>query len=168
MPLINANNSGFITGIAMQNAGTQATDVTVSYTPSAAGAACTETKSVPAKGTAYFAVDSFATTQAGENCANGAVFVGSAKVTANSANQPLIAVVNQLNSRTNKGGAYDSFDSAAGTSTVVFPLIQDRVAGYFTGFSIVNVGTAVVESPCNVRVSYPTAHAKRESWKYLK
>ncbi|HEU5014464.1 MAG TPA: hypothetical protein VFT66_18210 [Roseiflexaceae bacterium] len=148
MPLINANNSGFITGISMQNAGTQATNVTVSYTHSSAGADCTETKAVPAGGTAFFAIDAFAKDNTGETCANGATFVGSARVTANSASQPLIAVVNQLNQKTNKGGAYDSFDAASGTSTVVFPLIQDRVAGYFTGFSIVNVGSAPVNINC--------------------
>jgi len=148
MPLINANNFGFITGISMQNAGDQPTNVTVSYSRSSAGTDCTETKTVPARGTAFFAIDAFARDNAGENCANGATFVGSARVTANSANQPLIAVVNQLNQRTNKGGAYASFDASAATGTVVTPLIQDRVAGYFTGFSIVNVGTAAVNVNC--------------------
>lgn len=147
-PLINANNSGFITGISLQNTGSTATNVTVSYTPSAAGAACTETQTIAAKSTAIFALNAFASTVAGETCANGAVFVGSGKVTANSASQPLVGIVNQLNQKTNKGGSYNGASTAEATSTVVFPIIQDRFFNYFTGFSIVNVGDAATPVSC--------------------
>ena len=153
MPLINSNNANFFTGVAMQNAGDQATNVTVSYTPSSPqdGTPCTETKTVPAKGTVFFALDAFSATPpagANDNCANGAKFVGSAKVTTNSASQPLIAVVNQLNQKTNKGEAYESFDASTATGTIVLPLIQDRFFNYFTGFNIVNVGTAATNVTC--------------------
>jgi hypothetical protein len=153
MPLINANNAGYITGVAMQNAGDQATNVTVSYTPSspADGTACTETKAVPAKGTVFFGLDAFAATPpagANDTCANGAKFVGSAKVTTNSASQPLIAVVNQLNSGASKGEAYESFDASAATGSIVLPLIQDRFFNYFTGFNIANVGTVATDVEC--------------------
>jgi hypothetical protein len=147
-PLVNANNSGFITGISLQNAGTSATNVTVSYTPSAAGAACTETQTIQPKGTAFFALNAFASSVAGENCANGAKFVGSGRVTANSANQPLVGVVNQLNSASNKAGSYNGANPAEATSAVVFPIIQDRFFGYFTGFSIVNVGSSATPVTC--------------------
>jgi len=148
-PLINANNFGFVTGISLQNAGTVATNVTVSYVPSQAGTACTETLSIPAKGTAFFALNSFKSSIAGENCANGARFIGSGRVTANSANQPLVGVVNQLNQGTNKGGSYEAFDPAAATSKVVFPIIQDRFFGYQTGFSLVNVGGVATPVTCS-------------------
>lgn len=72
-------------------------------------------------------------------------FVGSARVTANSANVPLVGIVNQLKAGVN-GGAYNGFDPNAATNKVVFPLIMDRNFGYFTGFNIVNAGT----SPTNV------------------
>lgn len=150
-PLVNANNAGFITGISLQNIGTASTNVTVTYTPSSAGQTCTETKTIPAKGTAFFALNSFSTTpESGvtENCANGATFVGSARVTTNSANQPLVGIVNQLNQGTRKGGSYSSFDASAGTNTVVFPLIQDRYFGYFTGISIVNTGSVPTTIEC--------------------
>jgi hypothetical protein len=152
-PLINANNSGFITGISVQNTGMSDTDVTVSYSPSPGIAgnspACTETKTVPANGgTAIFAVDAFHSGQPGENCADGGLFVGSARVTTNSTNQPLVAVVNQLNPTTNKAGAYAAFNPTGASSTVVFPLIQDRIGGYFTGFSIVNVGSTATTVTC--------------------
>jgi hypothetical protein len=147
-PLINANNSGFITGISLQNAGTQATDVTVSYTHSAAGTDCTETQTIQPKGTAFFAITSFAQSNAGENCANGVIFVGSGKVTTNSTNQPLVGIVNQLNNNTKKGGSYNGANPAEATSTVVFPIIQDRFFSYFTGFNITNVGDVATPVTC--------------------
>ena len=46
MPLINANNVGYQTGVQIQNAGSAATTVTISYTPASAGTACTETQTI--------------------------------------------------------------------------------------------------------------------------
>jgi hypothetical protein len=155
-PLINANNAGFITGISLQNAGNQATEVTVSYTPSTAGTACTETQTVQPGEAGFFAVNAFSSSGSGENCADGETFVGSAQVTANSTNQQLVAIVNQLNLQTNKGGAYAGFDSGAGTSTVVYPLIQDRLFGFFTGISLVNVGAAATTVTCTYSNSSAT------------
>ena len=90
----------------------------------------------------------FTQTVAGENCANGAAFVGSGKVTANSANQPLVGIVNQLNSAGVKGGSYNGANPAEATSKVLFPIIQDRFFGYFTGFSITNVGDVATPISC--------------------
>lgn len=169
-PLINANNGGFITGIALQNTGTASTNVTVKYTASSGGATCTETQTIAAKSTKFFALGAFgASTPAGvtENCTNGTPaagpsFVGSAIVTANSASQPLVGIVNQLNSTTNKGGAYSSFSDAVASAKVVLPLIQDNIAGFFTGVSIVNVGSVSTPIECTysgsaVKQSSPAA-----------
>lgn len=148
-PLVNANNAGFVTGINIQNVGATSTNVTVSYTPSSAGAACTEMLTIAPKAVATFALNAFGTTTGpSENCANGATFVGSAKVTANSGSQPLVGVVNQLNSSTNKAGSYDGFNPTSATNIVVYPLMQDRFFGYFTGFSIVNVGAVATPVTC--------------------
>lgn len=151
MPLINANNFGYITGVQIKNAGNQATNVTVSYTPSGAGAACTETQTIAAGQSANYALGVFtlgvppgATT----TCALGSTFVGSAQVTANSANQPLTVIVNQLNNTAGTGEAYGGFDPATATSTVVMPLIMDRNFGFFTGFSVMNVGGAATTVNC--------------------
>lgn len=162
-PLVNANNSGFITGISVQNAGTQATNVTVSYSPSRnsagnlEGTACAETLTIQPGASANFAVDAFRESRNGENCANGALFVGSGRVSANSANQPLVAIVNQLNSTTNKGGTYAGFDPATATDTVVYPLIQDRVSNFFTGIALYNAGTI----PTNVECTYTNTTVKQ-------
>jgi hypothetical protein len=141
IPLVNANNSGYVTGIQIQNLGGSATNVTLSYTPSVAGTACTETNTINAGASATFAFNAFAVTVAGENCANGARFIGSASVSTNSASQPLVAIVNQLNGSANKGAAYNSFNPASATSQVSLPLIMDRNSNYYTGWSIANVGS---------------------------
>ncbi|MEM4202696.1 MAG: hypothetical protein QXS54_01370 [Candidatus Methanomethylicaceae archaeon] len=159
MPLVNANNAGYITGIQIMNLGTTNTDVTVSYTPSLAGTACTETKTVQAGRSETFALRAFALTEAGENCVNGAKFIGSARITGNSANQPLVAIVNQLNSGANKGAAYEGFDPSSATSAVVMPLIMDRNSNYWTGFSVANVGTASTTVTCTFSGSSHTESA---------
>jgi hypothetical protein len=148
MPLINANNAGYVTGVQIMNLGGSSTDVTVSYTPSSAGTACSETKTVPAGESATFALRAFSTSLSGEDCANGVKFVGSASVTANSTNQDLVAIVNQLNAAADKGAAYEGFDPTSATNSVVMPLIMDRNSNYFTGFSVLNVGSAQTTVNC--------------------
>lgn len=158
-PLINANNANYITGLQIQNAGTAETNVTVSYTPSAAGNACTETQSIAPGASKTFALAAFAnSTNPNENCANGARFVGSAKVTANSANQPLVGIGNQLLPGRN-GEAYGSFSADEATAKVVMPLIMDRNGGFFTGFSVQNVGDAATSVTCTFTNSSVTIPA---------
>lgn len=153
-PLINANNSGFITGLQIQNAGSAATDVTVSYTPGLAGTACTETQTIQPGASNTFALFVFGTSAnpAGvtSTCAKGAKFIGSAKVTTNSGSQPLVGIGNQLLPGKN-GEAYGSFDPATDANNkVVMPLIMDRNSGYFTGFNVQNIGT----NPTNVTCTF--------------
>lgn len=151
-PLINANNSGFITGIPIQNLGNVESRVTVTYTRSSDGSTCTEAITIPAKGAKNFALNAFGgTPEAGtvENCPNTGAFVGSARVTANTGTVDLVGIVNQLNASTNKGGSYSSFNGTTATNTVVYPLIQDRFFGYFTGISLVNVGDVATTITCS-------------------
>jgi len=143
-PLVNANNGGYQTGIQIQNIGASDTNVTVSYTPSSAGTACTETQTIAHGTSNTFALNPFAgVARAGitTDCVGGARFIGSAQVTTNSASMPLVGVVNQLKPGVN-GEAYNAFDPASAAQTVVLPLIMDRNGGFFTGFSVMNVGTA--------------------------
>jgi hypothetical protein len=148
MPLINANNSGYVTGVQIQNMSGSSTNVTVSYTPSVAGTACEETQTIAANSSATFALNAF-TTGANSDCAAGATFVGSARVTNNSAGASLVAIVNQLNLGANKGAAYEGFDPDSATNSVVMPLIMDRNSGYFTGFSVANVGGGSATVNCS-------------------
>lgn len=167
MPLVNANNAGYITGIQIMNLGTTDTVVTVSYTPSLAGTSCSETKTVPAGRSTTFALRAFAMSEPGENCADGQRFIGSARVTANSTGQKLVAIVNQLNASANKGAAYEGFDPSTATSTVVMPLIMDRNSNYWTGFSVVNVGNTQTTVTCTFSGSTHTERATLDSGKAL-
>lgn len=152
LPMVNENNYGIFTGVQLMNTGGSATTVTVSYYPSLGGTACTETRSIAAGKSKTFAQYAFynnepvADPSFVSNCAKGAYFVGSGVVTTNSASQPLVAVVNQLQIQDNKGGAYGAFDPAAGGSKVIYPLVMDRNYGIFTSWSIVNVNATAVSA----------------------
>ncbi len=150
MPLVQANNFGFTSGIQIQNTSGSATSVTVTYSPSTSGTACTQTKSIPGNSSETFALTAWASNDANSdnNCTNGQTFVGSARVTTNSGNAGLNAIVNQHNFSTNKGASYGAFDPSAGSKTVVMPLIMDRNFGYFTGFNIQNVGSSATSVNC--------------------
>jgi hypothetical protein len=148
-PLVNANNGPYVTAIQIQNGGTQSTDVTVSYTPSGAdGTACTETQTIPAGQAKNFTLNVFSGNPTGitTTCINKQKFVGSAVVSANSANQPLIGIINQLGST--DGEAYGSFSADDATEKVSLPLIMDRNGGFFTGINVLNAGTSDTTVNC--------------------
>ncbi|MCA9970175.1 MAG: hypothetical protein KC425_08165 [Anaerolineales bacterium] len=143
MPLVQANNFGFSTGIQIQNTGGSSTDVTVSYAAGSAGADCTEMKTIAAGASETFALGSTCTALGGPQ------FVGGASVTANSASQDLVAIVNQLNFTSNdKGAAYNAFAPSAATGSVNFPLIMQDNFGFFTGFNVYNAGGSDADVTC--------------------
>lgn len=152
MPLYNKNaNNGYITGIQIQNGGNTTTDVTVTYfsivvSPTTAPATCTETQTINPGASATFGFFPAGT------CPAYSVFIGSASVTGNSANQPLVAIVNQRQTGSGNGaGAYNGFDAATdGKPKVAFPLILDRFGGLqnYTGFNVQNVGTNTTTVTC--------------------
>jgi len=161
IPLVNANNAGYHTGITLQNSGGTDTTVTLSYTPSGPGngTACTETQSITAGKNATFAFSSFqGSPQPGMSttCAAGQKFVGSAKVTSNTASQNLVGIINQLKSGVN-GEAYGSFDAASATGEVVLPLIMNANGGYFTSINVQNVSSSSTTVTCNFTGSSVTA-----------
>jgi hypothetical protein len=143
MPLVQANNFGYITGIQIQNVGNASTNVTVSYTAGAVGSNCTETKTIAAGDAGTFALSASCTTISGAKPR----FVGGAAVTGNTASQDLVAIVNQTN-LTDKGAAYNGIDTTAATDTVNFPLIMQANFGYFTGFNVYNAGGSATDVTC--------------------
>lgn len=175
MPIIQANRFGYFTGANIQNVGTAATDVTVTFSPALengvpVGTECTETITVQPGAKVPFAQyalrpGSRGTNAGTDNCADGVGFLGSGRVTGNTTSQPLVAAVNQLNSAANKGGTYGAFDAASATASVVFPTIQDRLFGYFTGFSVVNVGTVATPVTCTFSNSQIVVNATLEPGK---
>jgi len=150
MPLVQANNSGYTSGIQIQNAGNTTSQVEVTYTPASAGTQCAETKSIDAGESATFALTAWESddADADNDCVNGETFIGSAEVTSNSAGIGLVGIVNQHSFGDNKGASYGAFDRAAATDTVVMPLIMDRNSNYWTGFNVQNVGTASTTVNC--------------------
>lgn len=152
MPLMQANNFGFHTGIQIQNQGTLETEAVVTYTPAPGepGTECTETQTIAAGASATFALYAFSTTTGTttSTCTFGEQFVGAAAVTSNSASQPLVGIINQTNFVA-KGSAYSSFNTIAASDTIVMPLIMDQNFGFFTGFNVMNVGAAATDVSCS-------------------
>ncbi len=140
MPLVQENHWGYFSGVQIQNVGANDTKVTVTYTPSLSGTVCIETQTIKAGESNKFGEPAFVQGVGETTCTKGEVFVGSAAVTENESGEPLVAVVNQLNTNTKKGGSYNAFDPAKGGSGIIYPLIMDRNWDYFTSWSIVNVG----------------------------
>lgn len=148
-PLFQYHNAGYQSSIQVQNVGDTPTTVTVSYVPGSDGNACTETHEVAAGASEIFGLYSFYAPQSYSNCweqnSSGGVgtkFIGSAYVSANSADQPLLGVVNQMNSVNKKSGAYSAFDPESATECVAAPLIMDHNSNYWTSLNIMNVGAA--------------------------
>ncbi|HQL91996.1 MAG TPA: hypothetical protein PK381_01430 [Anaerolineaceae bacterium] len=144
MPLVQENHYGYFSGIQIQNIGSEDAEVKVLYTPSLHGTSCYERQTIPAGESRTFGEPAFYRDGGNTDCVKGQMFVGSAKVVTNSGAQPLVAVVNQLNNQTKKGGAYNAFDPDKGGSGIIYPLIMDRNWDYFTSWSIVNVGSATL------------------------
>lgn len=131
LPLVNANNHGFVTGVQVFNAGDVATSVTIRYSPAkggGAGSVVDETLTVPANGSKTFALELFARL--------GVTFVGTARVVANSAGVPLFATVNQVSSAKRLADAYSAFAPERGSSTIAFPLIVNE--RQITGIAVMN------------------------------
>ncbi len=149
MPFVAANNWGYTIGIQIQNTGTASRDVTVTYTPSVAGTACSETKTIAGGASETFGLYAWEASDADadNNCVNGETFIGSGQVT-DSGSEPLVSIVNQHNFSLNKGASYGAFNPDQATSKVVMPLITDHNWGYFTGFNVQNVGTAAATVEC--------------------
>jgi hypothetical protein len=137
LPLIQENNSGNRTSINCQNIDpTNTIDVTATYTPGNGYAAkSSETKlSIPPNGLAVFIQDYTGSTK----------FVGSAQVTS-SPSAKMVCVVNQQKPATGRYSAYEGFDPAAATSTVVLPLIQSRNGTAANGYVYTSINLATAD-----------------------
>lgn len=170
MPLVTSGWYGSGTGIQIQNTGGTSSDVTLTFTPSAnfpsagktVGNTCTQKLTVLGGQSVTFAFGTNpipAACLTNQGSAGSAAFVGSAKVTGNTANANLVAVVNQVTIGKASAEAYGAFDPSQATSKVSFPLIMDRNYGYFTGFSVSNVGTQATNVNCTFTNSSVTVSA---------
>ena len=138
LPLIQKNNGGFDTWCSIQNAGTAAASVSVTFAPrdASSGNAHT-TAAVTVQPGAAMTIDTTAISQLGSR------FVGAATV--NSPTQPVAAICNQTGLGASKTLlTYDGF--GGGSTNVRVPLVQNGNGAsnnlFASGISIQNVGTA--------------------------
>lgn len=136
IPLLMKNNSGYDTWFKVQNAGTQATNITVNYSD---GTTATANNVAPSAAATF---DQSTETHTPK--------VFAATVTSSNA-QPLVATVIEENATTLF--AYNGF--SAGSLLPVAPLVNANNFGYITGIQIKNGGNA----SSDVTVSYTPAGA---------
>jgi len=164
VPLVATNFFGSITGVQIQNTGATSTDITVAYSPSPTfpGNQCQETKTIAGGSSSTFFLPFPAACGGPDPVYGGSPnnngFVGSAKVVANTANMPLVAIVNQINTGDKDSSAYNAFNPAAGKSKVSLPLIL-RYGNLFTGIAVANVGTQATNISCTFTGSSYTVSA---------
>lgn len=166
LPLIQANNSRFYTGISVQNVGTTTTDITITFGPNTAPEAGTPRKCPqpqPLQFTGVTAGKSISKIQASYDDPRNfgthqdpCRYIGSATVT-NSANQPLVAIVNQAQLFGPYASTYEGFNPAAAGTTNRAPLVMSRNNGYYSGIQIQNTTntptTAIIQFTPNVAPS---------------
>ena len=93
--------------------------------------------------------------------------MGSAQVSANSASQPLAAVVNHLNSGAGRGASYAGLDTTSATERVSVPLVMAHNGPWYTAVTVQNVGsrsTAVSLNYSDGSGPYTETLAPRETW----
>jgi hypothetical protein len=150
LPLVQNGNgaSGNLnaSGISVQNIGTTATNITVSFSANTRGtfqpAAITFNNVAPGQTKTINTANATNNASAPGFGGNTAAlrYVGAGTIT-NSANQPLVAVVNQVGLLQN-GSSYEGFNPASATTKVSLPLLMANNGGIATAFQCQNVGTA--------------------------
>lgn len=174
VPLMNSNNpdtSGWRTAISVFNMSSSgSTNVTMTYVKASDGSTCTETQSIPAQQSKVFAGNNLIVSPpAGvtTNCPIGQRLVGSAYVSGNSANHPLVATVNQ--DRGSLSSAYGALSPTNGTPKVIFPQIQDRNGAssqWASSIMVMNVSNHTVYVKCTfANTSYAPTSGPLPSYK---
>lgn len=154
-PLVNFDNeSTAFTDIQIQNTGSESTEVTITYTPTTSmsttvSANCTETQTIGAQASVTFARAAFSS-GANSTCVLEDSFVGSARVSTNSTNQPLAGAaeitLNSLNI-----GSYGALTEQEPTSRISFPEYLEFIResdSANTHFYIFNVGSSASDVTC--------------------
>jgi len=144
-PLVVANNFGQFTGIQIQNVGTGAADVTITYSPNTAtntptgGSLCVGTPTAKVvnitNGSTATVIQGNGTGSAFDTQFATCTYVGSATITSA---QPLVVIVNQILG--GSGSSYAGVDPTATVASVSAPLIQANNFGTFSGVQVQNTG----------------------------
>lgn len=150
LPLIMSANSGYATGVQVQNVGGSTTDVTLTFGTNIGGSFSPTPETVT--GVAPGASANFLQL-VGSGQWTGSKYIGSATVSCGS--QPCVALVNQLgpmSGSTLPGSSYEGFDPGSATTKIVAPLIMSANSNYHTGIQVQNAGSAST----NITVTYGT------------
>ncbi len=138
-PLIMQANSGFYTGIQVQNASdTLSTTVTIDYS-----------------GDDAVMTDDTCALDPGKSCtiihSGTDKYIGAATVTSSNG-APLVAIVNQVFAGTvSYGTAYEAFSAADATANINVPLVMANNSGFYTGIQVQNVSST---DACAVTIAY--------------
>jgi hypothetical protein len=139
VPVIMKAYYGYLTALTVQNIGTAATTVTVTY-----GTGATQTQSINASASYVFYTPNVAALPDGT--------LTSAKITS-TGSQPIVALVNEQNSY-HRAASYTGF--ATGSTKVSLPIVLKRYYNYNTSVTCQNVGTANT----NMTITYSNAATK--------
>jgi len=139
LPLIMCNNSNINTWFNVQNTGASTASITINYVPGSNGLADSESTTIEPGAALTFDQASGSSTVNCDTLGNPK-FIGSATI---SSNQPIVASVMQLNTTTFPTLlGYNSFDSGAGATDVVAPLLMANNSGFFSSLNIQNAGNS--------------------------
>ena len=150
-PLLFRNSNGWNTGLQIQNVGAEESEVVVVYRGSDGSGPWFDGAFVrPGSSVTFFQ-------PAHPELANG--FVGSATI-ASKNGQPLVAIVNEVNTTLNVAMTYRAFNEGATSLSV--PYLSRRADGWSTGVQVQNLGQATttitlqIRSPDGSLVTAPT------------
>jgi len=144
VPRVVKDYYGYQSGLQVQNVGTSATTVTVTYY--FGGSTYTETSPSISPNAAWGVY--LGNPAAGVAGASG---TGSAKI--ESSGQPIVAIINEDNRSVGFGSTYNAFLSGEETTSVLFPQVVAKYYGYCGGIQVQNVGT----STANLTITYSMA-----------
>lgn len=135
--------------IQIQNAGSESTEIGVTYRPTSGEAVCTQSQVIEAGASATFAGSAF--NDAGDaDCVFGDGFIGSARVTTNSTEQPLAGVA-ELFQNSVGIGSYGGIREESTTEKVAFPLVvqsSEESPLESTRMHVVNAGPTASNVTC--------------------
>jgi len=139
-PLLFKNSNGWSTGLQIQNVGTEESEVLVVYRATDGGGLWFDGAFVQPGGSVTFFQP------AHPDLPNG--FIGSAVIVSRN-DQPLVAIVNEVNTSLNVAMTYRAFSE--GAATLSAPSLSRRANGWSTGVQVQNLGFATTTVVLQIR-----------------
>jgi hypothetical protein len=141
-PLVFRNSNGWSTGLQVQNIGGDESEVIVAYRGADGSGPYYDGAFVPPGSSVTFFQPAHPQLPDG--------FVGSAVVVSRN-NQPLVAIVNEVNTTLNVAMTYRAFNDNEGAPTLAVPYLARRDNGWSTGVQVQNLGTATTTVTLQIR-----------------